>query len=246
MNTKKKVAVVFAFVIIAVIFGIFAYLVIKMDNEKNNKPNVASLTDAGTKLVSVNDYISTETPTTEEITTEEPTTQQITTEATTEKVTEAPTTELTAEEVVYDEEDYINDDYEYTYDDAYDYSGYEEESSGEGEADSYTEPEEVEETNDYIPEDSNDDGMSYYTSSWTTAYAWTGNRCADERWPELGYTAASSDPNLWNKWIYIDGVGEFYIHDYCPNTGVIDIYMGDEESCWEYGSSVRDIYIIDR
>lgn len=245
MNTKKKVAVVFAFVIIVVIFAISAYLVIKMENEKHNKPNVASLTDAGTRLVSVNDYISTEA-TTEEITTEEPTTQQITTEATTEKVTEAPTTELTTEEVVY-EEDYISDDYEYTYDDTYDYSGYEEESSSEGEDDSDSESEEyVEETNDYIPEDSNDEGMSYYTSSWTTAYAETGNTCADGRYPEVGYTAASSDPNLWNKWVYIDGVGEFYIHDYCPNTGVIDIYMGDEGSCWEYGSQVHDIYIIDR
>lgn len=240
MNTKKKVAVVFAFVIIAVIFAISAYLVIKMDNEKHNKPNVASLTDAGTKLVSVNDYISTEA-TTEEITTEEPTTQQITTEATTEKVTEAPTTEVTTEattEELYSEEyDYV--DYGY-----YEESEYHEEETYEPEPE--TEEYVEDDTNDYIPEDSNDDGMTYYTSSWTTAYAWTGDTCADERYPELGYTAASSDPNLWNKWIYIDGVGEFYIHDHCPNEGVIDIYMGDEESCWEYGSSVRDIYIIDR
>lgn len=240
MNTKKKVAVVFAFVILAVIFTIFAYLVIKMDNEWHDKPNVASLTDAGTKLVSVNDYISTEAPTTEEITTEEPTTE-VTTEATTEKVTEAPTTEVTTEattEELYSEEcDYV--DYGY-----YEESEYHEEDTYEPEPE--TEEYVEDDTNDYIPEDSNDDGMSYYTSSWTTAYAWTDNTCADGRWPELGYTAASSDPNLWNKWVYIDGVGEFYIHDYCPNTGVIDIYMGDEESCWEYGSSVRDIYIIDR
>lgn len=243
MNTKKKVAVVFAFVIIAVIFGIFAYLVIKMENEKHKEPNVASLTDAGTKLVSMNDYISTEAPTTEEITTEEPTTQQITTEATTEKVTEAPTTEVateaTTEELYSEEYDYV--DYGY-----YEESEYHEEETYEPEPEPETEEYVEDDTNDYIPEDSNDDGMSYYTSSWTTAYAWTDNTCADGRWPELGYTAASSDPNLWNKWIYIDGVGEFYIHDYCPTSGVIDIYMGDEATCVQYGSSVRDIYIIDR
>lgn len=247
MNLKKKLAVALAFVIMIVIFAFSVYLVLSREAE-NEKKNVASMTDAfGTRLL-VAENIVDEQVTEEivEITTEELTTEQHTTESATEITTEI-TTESTTEEIVYEETCiYDSSDESFEYSD-YDY-GYEEESYGEEPDDSYVEPEEeyVEESN----EDPGDtDGMRYYGTMRTTAYEWTGDTCADGRYPELGYTAACNDPNLWGHWIYIGGVGERYIHDTgdpdVMGTDTVDIYMGDVDTCYQYGNPVCDIYIID-
>lgn len=90
-------------------------------------------------------------------------------------------------------------------------------------------------------------GMTYYGVMELTAYEETDNPCADGQYPQVGFTAACNDPGLWYKWVYIDGVGEYYIHD----TGgmasnVIDIYMGDVSACYEFGRRSADVYIIDK
>lgn len=80
-----------------------------------------------------------------------------------------------------------------------------------------------------------------------TAYEETGNNCADGVYPQVGYTAACNDSSLWHKWVYIEGVGERYIHD----TGgmarnVIDIYMGDYSTCIQFGRRSAKVYLIER
>lgn len=248
MNNKKKEFIVklitaFSIILVLVIFGVTVYLLLSEEAGKD-KNDVATLTDAiGAKLISVN-YISTEA-TTEEITTEEVTTEQPTTEELIVVTTEATTEEITEEDTTY-EEDYIYND---TYDSCYsgdEYNGYEEESYSEEPDDCYDEQSEEEyiEPNSEEPSEPND--MTYYGTMETTAYEWTGNPCADGRYPEEGYTVASNDPALWGHTIYIEGVGERYVHD----TGgmgysVVDIYMGDPGSCIEYGRQTHDIYIID-
>lgn len=237
-----------AFVIMIVIFAFSVYLVLSKEAEEERK-GVASMTNAiGTRLLVSCNIV--EEHATEEMTTEEQTTEQLTTEqviVTTEATTEEITTEVTTEEEITYEETYIYDGsydtYEYS---DYDY-GYEEESYGEEPDDSYVEPEEYVEENDEDPGDTN--GMRYYGTMDTTAYEWTERTCADGRYPELGYTAACNDPALWNHWVYIEGVGERYIHDHgdpevMGNT-TVDIYMGDVDTCYQYGRQTCDIYIID-
>ena len=93
---------------------------------------------------------------------------------------------------------------------------------------------------------SNDEGYTYYGNMILTAYEWTDNTCADGRWPELCYTAACNDPNLWYKWVYIEGVGTYFIHDTgAMSSNVIDIYLGDYDSCINFGSFSADVYIIE-
>lgn len=93
---------------------------------------------------------------------------------------------------------------------------------------------------------SSPEGMTYYSNMELTAYVWTGNPCADGVYPEAGYTAACNDPALWHKWVYIDGIGTYYIHD----TGgmasnVIDIYVKDIDVATQFGRQAADVYIIE-
>lgn len=90
------------------------------------------------------------------------------------------------------------------------------------------------------------EGMTYYGCLSLTAYEWTGSPCADGVYPEVGYTAACNNADLWHRWVYIEGVGTYYIHD----TGgmgynVIDIYLGDYQSCINFGSFSANVYVLD-
>ena len=90
------------------------------------------------------------------------------------------------------------------------------------------------------------EGMTYYSTMELTAYVWTGNPCADGVYPAEGFTAACNDPALWHKWVYIEGVGTYYIHD----TGgmasnVIDIYMGSYDACVSFGRQTANVYILE-
>lgn len=90
----------------------------------------------------------------------------------------------------------------------------------------------------------NDPQLTYAGTYELTAYTATGNRCADGSYPQTNYTAASNDPKLWHKWIYVEGVGDVYVHD----TGgmpsyVIDIYMGSYSECIQFGRRSGEVYI---
>lgn len=81
----------------------------------------------------------------------------------------------------------------------------------------------------------------------TTAYHWTGNPCADGVYPELGYTVACNDPNLWHRWVYIDGVGARYVHDRggMSSYAHLDIYLGDRDSCINWGRRDLDVWLME-
>ena len=93
--------------------------------------------------------------------------------------------------------------------------------------------------------DTDASGMIYMGVYELTAYEYTGNPCADGAWPSEWYTAASNDPALWHRTIYIEGYGTFYVHD----TGgmasnVIDLYLGDYNACIQFGRQSGNVYII--
>lgn len=86
----------------------------------------------------------------------------------------------------------------------------------------------------------------YYSTYELTAYIATGDPCADGIYPEVGFTAASNDPNLWHKWIYIEGLGRRYVHDTgAMDSNVIDIFTDTYENAILFGRQVANIYIIE-
>lgn len=78
-----------------------------------------------------------------------------------------------------------------------------------------------------------------------TAYAETGNPCSDGEYPRISHTAASNDPALWHRWIFIEGHGTYFVHDTGGmSSNVIDIYLGDYDSCIAFGRQSAKVYII--
>ena len=87
---------------------------------------------------------------------------------------------------------------------------------------------------------------SYCGTFELTAYTWTGNPCADGVYPSSGYTVACNNSELWHHWIYIEGYGNYYVHDTGGmGYGVIDIYMDSYDACIQFGRRSANIYIID-
>lgn len=77
-----------------------------------------------------------------------------------------------------------------------------------------------------------------------TAYEWTGNPCANGNYPTEGYTVACNSLPLGTR-IYIDGYGYYTVEDRGGMAdNVVDIYLGDYDTCIEFGRQSRDIYIV--
>lgn len=83
-----------------------------------------------------------------------------------------------------------------------------------------------------------------YIGTFTlTAYEWTGERMANGEWPYYG--ACASNYFALGTVLYIDGYGTFVVKDRGgPSMGydVIDIYLGDEDACWEFGVRTAEVY----
>lgn len=78
-----------------------------------------------------------------------------------------------------------------------------------------------------------------------TAYEWTGNPCANGNYPTEGYTVASNYFPIGTR-LYIEGLGEFVVEDTGGmSSNVIDIYMGDVESCMQFGRQTAEVYVIE-
>ena len=91
----------------------------------------------------------------------------------------------------------------------------------------------------------NEGGMTYVGYYELTAYEWTGNPCANGNYPTTGYTVACNTLPLGTT-IYIEGYGTYVVEDTGGmGGGVVDIYMGDVNTCYEFGRQVANIYIID-
>ena len=94
----------------------------------------------------------------------------------------------------------------------------------------------------------NNTNNKYYAGLFQlTAYAWTGNPCANGRYPRPNYTVAAhrSDFPLGTK-LYITGYGEFTVEDRGAfKRGVIDIYLGDKAKCIKFGRKhTVKVYVI--
>lgn len=90
------------------------------------------------------------------------------------------------------------------------------------------------------------DGMTYLGTYELTAYIETGNPCADGVYPSVGYTVACNDPSLWHRWIYIEGMGQYYVHDVggMPSYNIIDVYLGTYDACIQFGRQSANVYLM--
>ena len=90
-------------------------------------------------------------------------------------------------------------------------------------------------------------GMTYLGDYWQTAYIWTGYPCADGVYPSEGYTVACNNPNLWHRWIYIDGIGARYVHDVggMSTWEHVDIYVGTMDNVWQVPSQRVGVWLIE-
>lgn len=79
-----------------------------------------------------------------------------------------------------------------------------------------------------------------------TAYAWTGNPCANGEYPVVGRTVACNSLLLGTR-IYIEDLGEYTIEDRGASWHSdrwMDLYLGDVETCIEWGNQEREVYIL--
>lgn len=88
---------------------------------------------------------------------------------------------------------------------------------------------------------------SEYLGNWkTTAYTWTGYRCADGSWPQSGYSAACNSLPFGTQ-IYVDGIGKLTVTDRGPSSMPsewLDIYMDSYNACVQYGVQYHDVYLV--
>ena len=77
-----------------------------------------------------------------------------------------------------------------------------------------------------------------------TAYEWTGYPCFNGNYPTENYTVASNELPIGTK-IYIEGYGYYTVEDTggFPD-GTIDIYLGDEDACWDFGVQHGHVYVL--
>lgn len=79
-----------------------------------------------------------------------------------------------------------------------------------------------------------------------TAYIATGSPCADGNFPQVGWTVASNDPQLWHKKILIEGYGEYYVHDTGGmSVSTLDVFVGSYDEAIQFGRRSAAVYILE-
>ena len=109
----------------------------------------------------------------------------------------------------------------------------------------YAEAEEVIEPEE-IAEESPEEELEYLCKFEMTAYEWTGNPCANGNYPEVGYTVACNSLPLGTT-VYIEGVGYRVVEDRGADwhgSNWMDLYLGDVDSCYEWGVRSVDVYVV--
>ena len=77
---------------------------------------------------------------------------------------------------------------------------------------------------------------------WTlSAYEWTGYATASGCMPYVGGVAFNHLP-LGSR-IYINGYGNFVVNDRCGIGSRCDIYLGDVQSCLNFGIRSAEIFV---
>lgn len=83
---------------------------------------------------------------------------------------------------------------------------------------------------------------------YITAYAATGNPCANGNYPTVGKTIACNSLPMGTK-VYIEGVGERIVEDRGASwhaNNWIDLYLGETQTCIDWGKQSLDVYILKR
>lgn len=96
--------------------------------------------------------------------------------------------------------------------------------------------------------DSGENGPYRYIGTFeATAYEWTGQPCANGNYPTEGYTIACNSLPLGTV-VYIEGLGERVVEDRGADwhgDDWLDIYLGDEAACFEWGVRAVEVYIVE-
>lgn len=95
-------------------------------------------------------------------------------------------------------------------------------------------------------EETTTEGYTYLGEYQLTAYEWTGNPCANGNYPTCSYTVACNSLPLGTR-IYIEGYGEYVVEDRGASwhsSNWIDVYMGDYNSCIQFGTRSASVYLI--
>lgn len=95
-------------------------------------------------------------------------------------------------------------------------------------------------------EESPEEELEYLGTFEMTAYEWTGSPCANGNYPEVGYTVACNSLPLGTT-VYIEGVGYRVVEDRGAEwhgSNWMDLYLGDVDSCYEWGVRSVDVYIV--
>lgn len=99
---------------------------------------------------------------------------------------------------------------------------------------------------DYVSDMDPHDSMEYLGEWHITAYAYTGNPCANGNMPTAGYTIACNSLDFGTE-VYIDGVGVRTVEDRGPGWlggAWIDLYLGAYGDCLSCGSQYRKVWLI--
>lgn len=100
----------------------------------------------------------------------------------------------------------------------------------------------VQEAMDQLPE------IEHLGTFHVTAYAYTGSRCAGGPYPTEGRTVACNSLPFGTE-IYIEDVGFRIVEDRGAKwhaANWCDLYLGDVESCIQWGNQEKEILIIKR
>ena len=93
------------------------------------------------------------------------------------------------------------------------------------------------------PESSSPEGMTYLGCWEVSAYEWSDQPCANGNWPTVWYTCAFNYAPR-NATLYVDGLGYFVNEDYCGTDSRLDIFLGDYDTCIQFGTSYHDVYLV--
>ena len=93
------------------------------------------------------------------------------------------------------------------------------------------------------PESSAPEGMTYLGCWEVSAYEWSDQPCANGNWPTVWYTCAFNYAPR-NATLYVDGLGYFVNEDYCGTDSRLDIFLGDYDTCIQFGTSYHDVYLV--
>lgn len=97
---------------------------------------------------------------------------------------------------------------------------------------------------EYTQADDPQDDMELLGTWRITAYAWTGNPCANGNYPEAGRTVACNSLPFGTQ-IYIEDVGFRTVEDRGPawlGSEWCDLYLGDYNSCVQWGSQQKKVW----